>query len=1512
MTSSNDAAALLLANTTSQGAGGEGEGALQPPPPQPSTTPPPGTNIANNEPISQAEAKPDALEPHIKSEKEAEPDNVQPTATNQTTTSLTTTTITTDDTTPNGENAPIANLLDEQIQNPEPELPPQSKTPIEVNATATADGQSLESATGAPHLPDHYMPSPPTVSPLSTPAVTAIHSTNGDNALMDDDLPRLTDEHISAASLSAMNRDLQDLSSLQAFAAQQIQSQGYAAVATTDDDINYPQHALNTGRLSRSNTVTDIDPAAFMMGANASMPSDYPTAIAPSEISLAISQGGQDEGTGTGTFESASASASQKLESFARIEFADSVFQMTTYAVIIGRDQRAMEQARKDERRANKYREACERAELQGLPPPTPMGRDRGKFSKSYVSEEGGILGPESDGGDSNAPRKKAPSQHDDAEVNDDQDDNAKTNLQYVSHSEGAAAVDLSSMQPSSSHVPFVGIHSPGPNIAARTKGISRQHLKIQFSERKGIFEGIAMHKNGFFCDDVHYGFDEPVTMRSGSRIQIKDVEFYFVINGVENGKTGAEDLHEVDEASSKRCSVGGKEMSLEFEHSDQEQKKKFLRNTDSPSPVQVAQTPPPLSEEPEEEMAEEEEDPEEAALLDDQIDFLGGDDSLPFMDMDAATAAALLQSVEGGVELPPDFVMPRRRGPGRPPKDGIMSKRERRLLKKQLEAQQISKKTLPQEPAGEKIKRPVGRPRKNPLPEDGDRPEKRKYTKRKREDGEEGSDPERRAKDKKDKKIRPKSPPLDLKIEDYTHEQLKKPAKNYVHLIDEALQAGPEEGLSLKQIYKRITAAYPWYYFSAETKGWESSVRHNLIGNDGFKKNEETGLWQRVHGIDLDAGKKRKAPTPERQLGSLHQMGQQAYYHHPSYMQQGPLQFADGLPGNMATNAQHQQTYGQPASQTTQHYAPSQPQTNGQINHVQQLQGASSHLAATPGSSVMPRQAGPQGAYNNPYARPSTTPNTQFNTAPIAPNSHGQQTGLPQAVAQNARPQQSAAPVVPVTTKSGLGNPADNPKIVTFKESMLKMLSTLSVSPAKIQQLVETAINKAFGLPALPTIGGFEKVESRLTNEVLRILGEDSHPPPAAPAPAPAPATTAAAPAPVPVAVQTPVAAAPPPPKQQTPGPRPSPAASSLADAEVESSLAVFRDNFMKTFRSKCPQADFIMESAVNQAKGLPNAGKVKGWEQVNDLLVTEVTKIINNVRKKFSSQIDSVASPRQSLQASPSPAIRHATSASPTPGQPAVSAGAAPNPVQSSSTPYTPSAAKPTTPARPSIMRPGAVSVARPSINRPPSGVGQPASGPQMTSPSKAPVQASTPAQAPAQAPATASAPTPVSAANPAAAAASAPSTTSAPAPVQPVAASSNPAAASVSATGPSPSPAPAQPAIATPKGPTPSPIVQSVPPHRPPSTTAPAAPNSGLGTGSLHDTPIPKTISPLPQAVTHPPLAKTASPAPPPTTVPSAGVLNQIMGQGQKRSLESVHGPGNDSAHQPEPKKVSTSAP
>ncbi len=121
------------------------------------------------------------------------------------------------------------------------------------------------------------------------------------------------------------------------------------------------------------------------------------------------------------------------------------------------------------------------------------------------------------------------------------------------------------------------------------------------------------------------------------------------------------------------------------------------------------------------------------------------------------------------------------------------MSKREERLRKKL--ALEAAKKNMPPPPPGEPpIKRKVGRPRKHPLPENaGDKPEKRKYKPRKpkNEDGMEGSDAEKTVKEKRREK--PKTPPLELRREDYTEDQLQKPNKNYGVLIDEVLTAAPD-----------------------------------------------------------------------------------------------------------------------------------------------------------------------------------------------------------------------------------------------------------------------------------------------------------------------------------------------------------------------------------------------------------------------------------------------------------------------------------------------------------------------------------------------------------------------------------------------------------------------------------------------------------------------------------------------------------------------------------------------
>ncbi|KAI5462692.1 hypothetical protein BGZ63DRAFT_384539 [Mariannaea sp. PMI_226] len=687
--------------------------------------------------------------------------------------------------------------------------------------------------------------------------------------------------------------------------------------------------------------------------------------------------------------------ADNPLESFARIEFADSVFQMTTYAVIIGRDQRALEQARRDEKRAEEHRRRAEDNASKGLPPPSPIVQERGKFSKSYVSEEGGMLGPESENGDFDRPAKRrktstqGSSQHDNDEAQQAQE-NMISNRQYVSHTPGAAAVDLASLRPSPWHVPVIGIHSPGPNIASKTKAISREHLKIAYNQKEGVFEAIPLHKNGFFCEDVHYK-SERVVLKCGDRLQIKDVDFRFLINGVERGRTGAEEEEEQPAPAPKKRTHGGKEMSFDFEssHANGEMH-------DTSDELSDVASPPELSD-----FGEEEDEADENEVVETV-------EAEPTPEQPTPEALAQVKQELASDPLQQHLIsqIPKKRGPGRPPKNGIMSKREQRLLKKQQ--QEMAKKTIPQAPPMEPpLKRKVGRPRKHPLPESsGERPEKRKYKPRKpKEEGGEGSDAERRAREKKEKRARPKSPPLELKIEDYTEEQLAKPNKNYGMLIDETLTAAGPDGLTLKQIYKRICQRYPWFYFHTETKGWESSVRHNLIGNEAFKKDETTNLWSRVPGVELDAGKKRKASSPDRNLAAA-----QAYSQYPygGYNAQRNPAAAPGYhPPNQPRPAYPVAGYGAQQPQPSQPGRPMQPPPYGTTapppTPGQSAPAAPSQPPAPvqlPGYGPPPAPARPQlgapqpGAYSSPYARPPPPPAT--NPALKVESGHPQAAGSP------------------------------------------------------------------------------------------------------------------------------------------------------------------------------------------------------------------------------------------------------------------------------------------------------------------------------------------------------------------------------------------------------------------------------------------------------------------------------------------------------------------------------------
>lgn len=846
---------------------------------------------------------------------------------------------------------------------------------------------------------------------------------------------------------------------------------------------------------------------ALAMSANQASP--LPT-VTPSQVSLPnnMNDGGDPLAVGNGLHPAAAAAAAagQNLESFARIEFADSTFQMTTYAVIIGRDQRALEQARVDEKRAEQHQRHIEENAALGLPPPSPPQDYRGKFSKSYVSEEGGMLGPESDGEDNPRPAKRRKTNSGGSNSNKAEqqplpvveEQNAQGNKkdlisdrQYVSHTPGAAAVDLASLRPSPYHVPFIGIHSPGPNIAANTKAISREHLKIQFNQEKGVFEAIPLHRNGFFHEEVHHR-EEKVVLRSGAHLQIKDVEFTFIINGVPEGKTGAEQYFDEEESTSKKCySEGGKEMSFEFESShggelrdtsEDESEKEDAENEGSDDE----------GEEDEEEEGNEDEDDEE-----------------------------VLETVESDQDVKPEPepeplplqlpMPPKKRGPGRPPKNGIMSKREERLLKKQ--ALEAAKKKLPQPPPGEPpIKRKVGRPRKHPLPEDQpDKPEKRKYKPRKpkNEDGAEGSDAEKAPKEKRREK--PKTPPLELKMEDFTEEQLQKPNKNYGVLIDEVLSDAPPEGLTLKQIYKRIQKRYPYYFFVVDTKGWESSVRHNLIGNDAFKKNEETHLWCRVPGIELDAGKKRKAASPDQTAASMysyppqyqHQMGHQS-------LPQGNVGMAaqgyppgtippQRFPPNGQAYAGHQGSppYGAQAPAPGAHIPgrPGYPMP-AQAPTPAQLPGYGTPGAPRPQVGAQPT------SYNSPYATkappqtagPLQSANAPANAPPLAAQAsgvpvqagqpqnihHGLQQTHPGAVPPQSQPARSSQPPAPNGSGAPL-RPAVDASVVSFiKKFSTQVVAQLDKRTPRAEAIAMSVVNRGLGLAQdsiVPEHDAFEKV---------------------------------------------------------------------------------------------------------------------------------------------------------------------------------------------------------------------------------------------------------------------------------------------------------------------------------------------------------------------------------------------------------------------------------------------------
>lgn len=294
-------------------------------------------------------------------------------------------------------------------------------------------------------------------------------------------------------------------------------------------------------------------------------------------------------------------------------------------------------------------------------------------------------------------------------------------------------------------------------------------------------------------------------------------------------------------------------------------------------------------------------------------------------------------------------IIPPKKRGPGRPPKNGVLSKRELTAMSKAHK---------------EAEKNGIADPHAAYLILEAKKAEKAAKA-AKGEGDADGDDGDKDGGDLKKKTARAaRSPSPEMKRSDFSEEQLQRPPENYVVLIYEALLASPGQKMNLQQIYSAIERKYPYFKFSVQTAGWQSSVRHNLGQNPTFKKVEKDGkgwMWGISPGYTLDSireKKKKATPPPMPPPSNHHNGGGYQYGGHHAHQYSHPN-------GQVGANG-HAYNHGQPMPPRqpipqNPHNVNGQPLMNGQ--HVGQS------------NIVQPGVTRPNNIYSQPYSTANQRP---------------------------------------------------------------------------------------------------------------------------------------------------------------------------------------------------------------------------------------------------------------------------------------------------------------------------------------------------------------------------------------------------------------------------------------------------------------------------------------------------------------------------------------------------------
>ena len=893
-----------------------------------------------------------------------------------------------------------------------------------------------------------------------------------------------------------------------------------------------------------------------------------------------------------------------RIQAFAKLEFDDGEFYMNTYSVDIGRDIEAARIAAEMEQEVEQSFDSRprKRSASTGDAPRTPKRarRDSGRhYASSVISESGGIIGVDFDRkGDKRRKSKSTTSsslflsRKSSVMVT-----NQRTDYQALAMASlGELYMDPRSSMPHPDACPLVPIHPPSITEGVPTghKGISRKHVKIAFNFEKHLFEVTITGRNGAFVDEEWYPEGDTQPLKSGSFLQIGGVGIRFLLPDVALGETGAESSFDADPAT------GGK-MSFDFEDGrgdrnnmadsseigsdegdgvshdnddDDESDREDDDDDDNEDGDDEGETEDVQIRGRKELVLREEEGPGEDANEESEEDL---DEEEPEVVNKSAKKPSRKVSkkrakmpVRKPVRRPakkpskkpakpskklvkpasepepepkplPEPPKPKRKGPGRPPKNGIISKREQALLARQ--AREAAKATA-LEASGVEAPRGSGKnadPDQDIKQEDGSfQPNgKRKYKKRKsKADGQPGEQnavrestehtdsvpPEqlltagaapKPPKEKKPPKP-PRSPSPVYDESTMTPEQLAKPNSSYVVLIHEALTNSKTGAMSLPQIYRAIERKYPFYKLRVQTTGWQSSVRHNLSQHPAFRKIERDGkgwMWGLVPEVSIEKEKKRRHTPPP--------MPPQHYYPaNPQLMQ--PPHYYPGMPppNGYPPGQPGQPPYGMYPGMPPGHMHPPPnhlplplgpkgippPLINAQADTSSTYQSPyqsappvkpppsqSSQPPPPPQSDPPPQQNGSNGYPANPASQPPppplSNPNPQPTTPSPSPTPYPQQSPRPpqqSSYAQHSQPQpQLPHPLNPTHRSASTIGQDVLSAVNKFKTVLIESMD----DKARAEALVTSAINRTLGISNFPSLTSGQQEDDPQEKTIMQAL---------------------------------------------------------------------------------------------------------------------------------------------------------------------------------------------------------------------------------------------------------------------------------------------------------------------------------------------------------------------------------------------------------------------------------------